>query len=315
MIAPLLLAWANPASAVADFGTLGHFAIPATSNVNSNDSTRTYTPVDPTAAVCTHSWWDLSGFGFSFTPAVWNSQQCSVSDASAALGSFGNECLDSSETLRVYPVLVGSWSSWTGPLTLNLAGITASNNAESVESAANSSVEPGQVEPRLTKISGSLAARELKRAWKRLMHEMPSDDTVLILTAHWAHETYGGRQMYNYNFGGIKGHAPDGGSCVREAHEGSGFHVRELLDRFRAYSSVRDGADDYLSLLIRKYPEAIAALERGDVTDFVAALKGGGYFTGNESDYAHSLSELVVHAAEFGFDVLSTDKPWQKQTG
>ncbi len=175
-------------------------------------------------------------------------------------------------------------------------------------------MEPGQLEPKLTQISGSLAARELKRAWKRLLHEAPSDDVVLIITAHWAHETHGGRQMYNYNFGGIKGHAQDGSSCVREAHEGSGLHVRALLDRFRAYKSVRDGAEDYLSLLIRKYPEAIAAAERGDVTDFVAQLKLGRYFTGSETDYARSLSDLVARAAEFGFDVLSTDKAWRGST-
>ena len=300
----MLVAWANPANAVADFSSLSHFATPAVSSFPFNEFAGTYTPADPRAETCTRSWWDLSGFGFSFTPATWNSQQCSYVDANLGFWGIGNECHDSSEVLSHSPPLIGPWSSWTGPLSLNLSGTTGLPDIEQ----ADTSVEPGQVDPKLTQISGSLAARELKRAWKRLMHEAPSNDVVLIITAHWAHETFGGRQMYNYNFGGIKGHSSDGGSCVREAHEGSGYHVRALLDRFRAYQSVRDGAEDYLSLLIRKYPEAISAAERGDVTDFVAALKRARYFTGSESDYARSLSERVVRAAELGFDILSTDK-------
>ena len=136
------------------------------------------------------------------------------------------------------------------------------------------------------------------------MKQAPSADVVLVLTAHWAHETHGGRSMFNYNFGGIKGHSPDGMSCIREAHEGSGYHVRALKDRFRAYPNAKEGAEDYLSLLMRKYPLAIEAAERGDVTDFVSALKRGGYFTGSEADYSKSLSELAIRAYEQGFDVL-----------
>jgi len=304
----MLVAWANTASAVADFSAPSRFATPTFGSFPFNEFARSYTPSDARAETCTHSWWDLSGFGFSLTPATWNSQQCSYVDADLGYWSAGNECRDSSAVTSSSPPLIGPWSSWTGPLSLNLGGSTGSLDIEQ----ADPSVEPGQVDPKLTPISGSLAARELKRAWKRLMHEAPSDDVVLIITAHWAHETFGGRQMYNYNFGGIKGHSSDGGSCVREAHEGSGYHVRALLDRFRAYQSVRDGAEDYLSLLIRKYPEAISAAERGDVTDFVAALKRARYFTGSESDYARSLSERVVRAAEYGFDILSTDKNYPR---
>jgi len=158
-----------------------------------------------------------------------------------------------------------------------------------------------------TPIAGSTAAKELKDAWRRAKHQSPSEDTVLILTAHWAHETHGGRMMFNFNFGGIKGHGPDGMSCVREAHEGHGRNVRALLDRFRAYESARSGAEDYLSLLIRKYPRAVDAVEQGDATEFVAALKLGGYFTGSESEYARSLSALVIRAFELGFDSLGTN--------
>lgn len=290
----------KPASAVADFSESPHFLAFAPGHSPISDFARPYTPANPRLEACTHTGWGLSGL--SYAPAWPYTQQCGYFESSLALWGIGNECVESGEAWLTSP-LTGTWSSWTGPLTMSLRPM----GSESVEQA-QSPAEPGQVDPKLTQISGSLAARELKRAWMRLLNETPSDDVALIITAHWAHETFGGRQMYNYNFGGIKGHAPDGRSCVREALEGSGFHVKALLDRFRAYQSVRAGAEDYLSLLIRKYPEAISAAERGDVTDFVAALKRGRYFTGSESDYARSLSKLVVHAGEFGFDVLSTDK-------
>jgi flagellum-specific peptidoglycan hydrolase FlgJ len=178
-----------------------------------------------------------------------------------------------------------------------------------VMSLENGLAPPDEIPPELTPLTGSKAARALRHAWTSALRQTPSKDVVLVLTAHWAHETHGGRLMYNFNFGGIKGHAPDGLSCIREAHEGSGYHVRALTDRFRAYRNAEDGADDYLSLLIRKDPAAIDAVERGDVTDFVSALKRGGYFTGSETAYARSLSDLVQRAFEQGFDALSRPPP------
>lgn len=253
-------------------------------------------------ATCGRSHRDWQGFGFYSWPMTQNSEQCSYLDSNHNLWDAANLYLDTNEILPSSLQFTQSWSTWTGPLQLSLNGFSSSNHFD--EAAG----EAGEVAPALTPISGSIAARELLRAWKTLQHRKASHDTVLILTAHWAHETHGGRSMFNYNFGGIKGHGPDGRSCVRDAHEGSGFHVRALRDRFRAYESTREGAQDYLSLLIRKYSEAVMAAERGDVTDFVAALKRGGYFTGSEADYARSMSELVVKAFEQGFDALSSDR-------
>jgi flagellum-specific peptidoglycan hydrolase FlgJ len=112
--------------------------------------------------------------------------------------------------------------------------------------------------------------------------------------------------MYNYNFGGIKGRSSEGHSCIREAHEGWGLRTQARLDRFRAYPNAQQGAADYLSLLTRLYPAAIEAAERGDVKEFVAALKSGGYFTGSEEAYAHSLWELFERALQWGFDASGT---------
>jgi hypothetical protein len=161
-----------------------------------------------------------------------------------------------------------------------------------------------EVQPELTPLSGDAAAKALSRAWKRATTQLPSLDALTILTAHWAHETAAGASMYNYNFGGIKGRGPDGISCLRGASEGFGFRTRLVRDRFRAYPNAASGADDYLSLLLRRYPMAIEAAERGDVSEFVAALHRGRYFTGSEQDYVQSLGKYVTRAGEWALSVL-----------
>lgn len=162
----------------------------------------------------------------------------------------------------------------------------------------------GEVPFRLTAIDGERAARELRRAWLQVVRLVPSDETVLILAAHWAHETSGGRRMYNYNFGGIKGRSASGVSCMRTAHEGWGEASTTGIDRFRAYLSASEGAYDYVDLLARKYPSAISAARDGDILQFVHALRHGRYFTGSEAAYAQSLIELAERGQRSGFNAL-----------
>lgn len=250
---------------------------------------------------CPRSWWDSPALSLSFVPITWAAQDFSLPEVS--YGSFAqarSDCAAEYDLPQLGYIPDSFRFSSLEPLTLD----SSDPSMQSEGSSFDESAKTLDVQPERTPISGSRAARELTRAWKKAMQQPPSADVVLILTSHWAHETHGGRSMFNYNFGGIKGHGPDGMSCIREAHEGSGYHVRALRDRFRAYPSAKEGAEDYLSLLIRKYPQAIDALQRGDVADFVNALKRGGYFTGSEADYSRSLSELAIRASEQGFDIL-----------
>jgi hypothetical protein len=161
-----------------------------------------------------------------------------------------------------------------------------------------------EVRPEVTFLSGNEAAKALSRAWKRATKQKPSFDTLVVLTAHWAHETAAGTSMYNHNFGGIKGRGQSGLSCLRGAREGFGYRTRVGRDRFRAYPDVASGADDYVSLLLRKYPTALEASERGEVSEFVQALYDGGYFTGSEQDYERSLLEHRIRAEEWALSVL-----------
>jgi hypothetical protein len=165
---------------------------------------------------------------------------------------------------------------------------------------------PRHVAATRTPLSGSQAADALEAAWHGAVGQPPSPGTLSILVGQWAHETGHGRAMLNYNFGGLKGTGPSGASTVYRTHEGAGANEIQTQDRFRAYESAEQGASDYLSLLQRRYPDALQAAERGDAVGFVQALKSRGYFTGDEGAYTKSVAALAQRALDSGFDALGS---------
>lgn len=121
--------------------------------------------------------------------------------------------------------------------------------------------------------------------------------------------------MLNFNFGGIKGTSPSGTSTVYRTREGFGANEVQLADRFRAYGSAEEGAGDYLSLLQRRYPEALQAAERGDPAGFVQALKSRGYFSGDPAAYTRSVTGLAQRALSLGFDALGAGPSGSTEPG
>lgn len=133
----------------------------------------------------------------------------------------------------------------------------------------------------------------IERAEQRLTGRTPSRALVDIVTAQACHETGNGRSMYNFNFGGIKGTSPSGMTAVSATHEWEGERRYRTQARFRAYESLDEGAEDFLSLLHRRYSAAITVADRGDVDAYAHALKQGGYFTGPEARYANDMRGLL----------------------
>ena len=169
---------------------------------------------------------------------------------------------------------------------------------------------PPQVVPaQRTQLSGEQAADALASAWQQVKGRPPSERTLSLLAAQWAHETGRGASMFNYNFGGIKGRGPSGLSVQQRTTEGWGASRRRIVDRFRAYETAEQGAADYVRLLARRYPDAVGALEEGDATAFVRGLKSRGYFTGNEGAYARSVAALSELAEHKGFAALGAGGP------
>lgn len=133
----------------------------------------------------------------------------------------------------------------------------------------------------------------IARAEQRLTGGPARPGVVDLATAQACLETGSGRHMFNFNFGGIKGTGPSGMTASSATHEWEGGERVRTRARFRAYESLDEGAEDFLSLLHRRYAPAVDAAARGDVDGFAHALKAGGYFTGPEGRYANDLRGLL----------------------
>lgn len=152
---------------------------------------------------------------------------------------------------------------------------------------------PQEVELTRTVTSRDELRAALGRSFEQVMGEAPTPAALDILSAQASLETGRGRSMYNFNFGGIKGTSPGGLTTVARTHEWEGGARYETHAHFRAYGSLDEGAQDFLSLLHRRYGDAVAAATRGDVDGYAHALKSHGYFTGPEARYANDLRGLL----------------------
>lgn len=165
---------------------------------------------------------------------------------------------------------------------------------------------------RPTPLSPRDAAAELSRAWQAVLGERAPPGGIAVLWAQWALETGRGAAMVGYNFGGLKGQAPGGGSTVQWTHEGHGASLRRTRDRFRAYTSPRAGARDYVRTLAERYPEALAEARRGNAAGFVDALARRRYFTADPAAYRRGVQRLAYQYRTQGPDAaqrLTVDNP------
>lgn len=162
------------------------------------------------------------------------------------------------------------------------------------------------VAPTRTPLSGTQASEAIRSAYVSVTGEQPSHGTLAILTSHWALETGHGKSMYNYNFAGIKGRGPEGLTAVMNTREGYGETAVQIRDGFRAYTSAEAGAKDYVSLLQRKFGNALEAARAEQPARFAQELKAGGYYTGDPALYAKGVTQLANRAMDQGFDALGT---------
>jgi hypothetical protein len=129
----------------------------------------------------------------------------------------------------------------------------------------------------------------LGRALQATTGRTPTARTLDVLSAQVSLETAHGAQMYNFNFGGIKGVSPRGETANTMTHEvldGQDVHISQ---GFRAYGSIDEGARDYVAVLNARFPGALAQAKAGDLGGFAHALKQAHYYTASERDYAAGL--------------------------
>lgn len=174
---------------------------------------------------------------------------------------------------------------------------TSSATQATAQAAAAAAVRTGparrDVEAQRTRASMPEIKTAIGRAYQSLYGRPPSKPMLDTLTAQAALETGRGESMFNYNFGGIKGTSPTGETAhykTREVVDGKSIHV---VDGFRAYRSLEDGAKDFVALLSRRYAPALERAEVGDVTGYAEKLRASGYYTAPVSEYSAGLTRIV----------------------
>lgn len=133
----------------------------------------------------------------------------------------------------------------------------------------------------------------IEQALTKVEGHRPSANLVDVLTAQASLETASGDRMYNYNFGGIKGHGPSGATAMLKTHEIVDGKEISIRDGFRAYGSLAEGALDYVRTMKDRFGGAFSPAERGDVAGFAGALKKAGYYTASQADYTRGLRSLI----------------------
>jgi hypothetical protein len=145
-----------------------------------------------------------------------------------------------------------------------------------------------------TPVSGDEIRGALSRAIEA-RGEKPSPAFLDVLVAHVSHETAGGKSMVGFNFGGIKGASPNGGTTAQKTHEVLGGKDVTIVDNFRAYGSLDEGAKDYVGFLERRYSGALGAAQRGEAGQFAQELGKRGYYTAPVATYQRALERWMDH--------------------
>jgi flagellar protein FlgJ len=149
------------------------------------------------------------------------------------------------------------------------------------------------VAPRRTPATPGDLRAAIATAYHRLTGKSASASLLDTLTAQASLETGRGAQMYNFNFGGIKGCGPQGNTANCMTHEVIASHDVTIRQGFRAYGTLEEGAEDYVRLLSHRFGAAFSKAQVGDVDGFAHALKQAGYYTAAETDYATALRSLT----------------------
>lgn len=110
----------------------------------------------------------------------------------------------------------------------------------------------------------------------------------------------GMKSSHNFNVGNI--HATKGGKnkywtgYVSAWDDPQIIKGKQVINKdffWRAYDSLEAGVGDYVSLLEKRFPQAVEAAKAGDVRGFVESLKKSGYFTADVERYYKTIMSIV----------------------
>jgi hypothetical protein len=146
----------------------------------------------------------------------------------------------------------------------------------------------GQVPAKRTVLTRTQAKAALKTAMTSVLGRAPTPAELKMLVAQSDLETRGWAAMWNWNFGNATvGKAPAAWFTIPGT---------DASHRFRAFDSTEEGAQFFVALIQRRYPEAWALLDSEDMLAFSTALKAHGYFEGTAENYASGLASRYALA-------------------
>lgn len=153
-----------------------------------------------------------------------------------------------------------------------------------------------EVAPQSTPTAPSELRAAIARAYQRVTGAPASRGVLDALTAQASLETARGTSMLNYNFGGIKGASPAGATVRSKTVEVLQGKQQTIVDGFRAYKTLDEGAEDYVRTMRGSFARALAAADHGSIDGFAHELKEARYYTASEKDYARALHALANDA-------------------
>ncbi len=151
------------------------------------------------------------------------------------------------------------------------------------------SIQSRNVEVQTTHATPAALRSAIATAYVKVTGKQPTPAAVDALSAQAMVETARGTSMINYNFGGIKGTSPAGLTTHAKTVEVTGGKLTHIVDGFRAYNSLEDGATDYVRVLHNGFPAAFSRAQAGDIDGFAHELKAARYYTASEPAYAAAL--------------------------
>lgn len=198
------------------------------------------------------------------------------------------------------------------------------------------------------KLSEAEATYALREAWYRVYGQYPSDRSLAVLWAKSCLETGRWKFIHCYNFGNIKRkpndtqlftmfecgeevslsqaqklHAEDPERIkILRIYTSNGLRRASITvypghewSQFRAFTTVEDGAEDYLRFVSQKkrYLKAWQKVIEGDPAGYSRELKAAGYYTGSQTVYTAGVVRLFNEFLKRKEELMSW-KPEEKDT-
>jgi hypothetical protein len=179
-----------------------------------------------------------------------------------------------------------------------------------------------RLDAKLSPVTYVDVGRAFEASWAKYLKKQPSRESLAVLLAQSALETGHWKTSYCFNLGNQKasttwsrdfcfypadeivstGQAAQAYALRAPRTDGVAGHDVELTTlksgqvqvtlypdhpwcRFRAFTTLQDGADDYFTLLVGRFKAAWPAVEAGDPEQFVRKLREAGYFTASVERY------------------------------